>query len=178
MTAVLHHRAVLVGRDDVLAVLGAALDPAEAAPRIVLIIGPGGRGKTRLALEALRHVQDAHPTVPVLVHQERRLLDSAALAELPSDPAVILTEDAHRAPADLIPLVNYTKHTAATKLAITARATGAAEVRAVLQRAGFDAGQILEIPVEPLTLVAARALDDQFQGMDCRDRARAPKISL
>jgi hypothetical protein len=158
--AVLHHRAALVSRDDVLAALDAALDPAEAAPRIVLIIGPGGRGKTRLALEALRHVEDAHPTVPVLVHQERRPLDSAALAEPPSDSAVVLTEDAHRAPMGLIPLVSYTKYTAGTKLVIITHATGVGEVRAVLQRAGFDTGQILEIPVEPLKLGAAQALVD------------------
>ena len=158
--AVLHHRAALVGRDDVLADLDSTLDPAEAAPRIVLIIGPSGRGKTRLALEALRHVEDAHPNVPVLVHQERRPLDSAALAELPSNPAVILTEDAHQAPNDLTPLLSYTKHTPGTKLVITTQATGVGEVRAVLQRAGFDTGQILEVQVEPLTLGAARALVD------------------
>jgi len=158
--AVLHHRAALVGRDDVLAVLDAGLDPTEAARRIVLITGPGGRGKTRLALEALRRVEDTHPTIPVLVHQERRPLDSAALTELPSAPAVILTEDAHRVPDDLAPLVNYTRHTPGTKLVITARATGAEEVRAVLQRAGFDRGQILEVPIKPLTLGAARALVD------------------
>jgi hypothetical protein len=54
--AVLHHRAMLVGRDDVLAVLDAGLDPTVAAPRIVLITGPGGpwqdqtrpRGATQL----------------------------------------------------------------------------------------------------------------------------------
>ena len=160
--AVLHHRAALVGRADALAVLDAAFDAIQAAPRIVVITGPGGRGKTRLALEALRHVEDAHPTVPVLVHQDRRPLDSAALSELPGNPAVILTEDAHRAPDDLTPLLSYTKHTAGTKLVITARATGADEVRAVLQRAGFDTGQILEIPVEPLTLGAARALVDKL----------------
>jgi hypothetical protein len=158
--AVLHHRAVLVGRDDVVAALDAALDPTEAAPRIVLITGPGGRGKTRLALEALRHVEDAHPTIPVLVHQERRPPDSAALSELPGNPAVILTEDAHRAPDDLAPLLTYTKHSPGTKLVITARATGADEVRAALHHAGFDTGQILEVPIEPLTLGAARALVD------------------
>jgi len=160
--AVLHHRASLVGRDDVLAVLDTALDPAEAAPRIVLITGPGGRGKTRLALEALRHVEQAHPTIPVLVHQERRPLDSVALAELPSNPAVILTEDAHRVPEDLAPLLNCARRTAGTKLVITARATGTDEVRAVLQHAGFDTGQILEIPIEPLMLGAARALVDRL----------------
>jgi hypothetical protein len=161
-SAVLHHRAVLVGRDDVLAALDAALDPTEAVTRIVLITGPGGRGKTRLALEALRHVEDAHPTIPVLVHQERRPLDSAALSELPGNPAVILTEDAHRAPDDLAPLLTYTKHTAGTKLLITARATGADEVRAALHHAGFDTGQILEVPIEPLTRGAARALVDSL----------------
>ena len=144
-----------------LAVLDAELDPAEAAPRIVLIIGPGGRGKTRLALEALRHVEDAHPTVPVLVHQERRPLDSAALAELPSNPSVILTEDAHQGPIDLTPLLSYTKHTPGTKLVITTRITAVGEVREVLQHAGFDTGQILEIPIEPLTLGAARALSSR-----------------
>jgi hypothetical protein len=158
--AVLHHRAVLVGRDDVLAMLDAALDPTEPVPRIVLITGPGGRGKTRLALEALRHVEHAHPTIPVLVHQERRPLDSEALSELPGNPAVILTEDAHRAPDALARLLTYTKHTAGTKLVITARAAGADEVRAALHQAGFDTGQILEVPIESLTLGAARALVD------------------
>ena len=158
--AVLHHRAALVGRRDELAALDAELDPSEAAPRVVLITGPGGRGKTRLALEALRHVEEAHPTIPVLVHQERRPLDSAALSELPSGPAVILTEDAHRSPDDLAPLANYTRRTAGTRLVITARTTDAAEVGAVLQRAAFDTGEIREVQIRPLTLGAARALVD------------------
>lgn len=158
--AVLHHRAALVGRDEVLAVLEAALGATETVPRIVLISGPGGRGKTRLALEILRRFEQTHPTVPVLVHQERRPLDSAALAELPSSPAVILTEDVHRASGDLAPLLNYTARTDGSRLVVTARTTGAAEVRAVLQNAGFDSGQILEIPIEPLSLGAARALVD------------------
>jgi hypothetical protein len=149
--AILHHRAALQGRDDELAAIVAALDPANPDSRIVLIIGPGGRGKTKLALEALRHAEQTFPTIPVLVHQERRPLDSEARTELPSSPAVVLTEDAHRAPGELAPLLGYVKRTLGTKLVITVRATGANEVRAELQQAGFDAGQIVELQISPNT---------------------------
>jgi hypothetical protein len=47
----------LIGRDDDLAIVGGAL----ALAPVVTLVGPGGIGKTRLALAATRDAEDDHP---------------------------------------------------------------------------------------------------------------------
>ncbi len=57
---IFHHRTDLLGRSDVLGQLSEALRPG-AAPKIIVVTGPGGRGKSRVALEVLRSVSRPPP---------------------------------------------------------------------------------------------------------------------
>jgi len=59
-------------------------------------------------------------------------------------------------------------------IAVT-RAEG--EAGGQIRRGDIQPGVRFEYLHDRVTFDAER-LDDQFQGMDCRDRARAPKISL
>lgn len=77
-----------VGRETELAALDGALDRSSDWPVVVLVTGPGGRGKTRLLVEALTQFQPDNSQVPVICLSPGRSFDAAALAELPHTPAV------------------------------------------------------------------------------------------
>jgi len=73
-----HHAAPLVGREaDLDAIVTALTDPA--GPRVVIVEGPAGLGKSRLVLDALRQVENKLRPVPVLVRAEGHVLNSGAL---------------------------------------------------------------------------------------------------
>lgn len=72
-----------VGRQSELSDLGEVVGVDESQPAVVLVTGPGGRGKTRLLAEALTAFEAAHPEVPVLFASAGTRFESAALAELP-----------------------------------------------------------------------------------------------
>jgi predicted ATPase/DNA-binding SARP family transcriptional activator len=81
----------LVGRESELAVLQSLLTDADV--RVVTLIGPGGVGKTRLALELARRIEPEYPDGAVFVRLER-LTDPALVA------AEIATALGHRAGTD------------------------------------------------------------------------------
>lgn len=86
--------APLVGRSAESEALRAALDPNGAAgrPRVVVVEGPGGVGKTRLAVEV------AHATATTLVARSATAVPSGAFTDVPlDDPAIVLIDDAHNA---------------------------------------------------------------------------------
>lgn len=85
----------LVGRKGQVQQLREALDPASrpAAPRIVVVEGPGGIGKTRLAVEV------AHSTATTLVAGTGTALSADSLVDVPLDnPSIVVIDDAHRSP--------------------------------------------------------------------------------
>src|SRR5207248_8850193 len=57
----------LLGRDAEVTTIGASLDPARSAVRLLTLTGPGGVGKTRLALAAGAALVDAYPDGVVFV---------------------------------------------------------------------------------------------------------------
>lgn len=85
--------APLVGRSSEGGALRAALDPTVAgSPRVVVVEGPGGVGKTRLAVEI------AHATSTTLVARSATALPPGVFADVPlDDPSIVLVDDAHNA---------------------------------------------------------------------------------
>ena len=66
----LHARAPLLGRDDELAVLGAALDRVRAGQtRIITVNGPAGIGKTRLVQEFILRQRERTDVAPLKVYR-------------------------------------------------------------------------------------------------------------
>ncbi|CUU56572.1 AAA ATPase domain-containing protein [Parafrankia irregularis] len=160
--AIHHHRATLVGRESQLRRLLDDLDPVGERVRVVLVTGPGGRGKSRLALEALRRAADRWPEVPALVLQEEATLDGIALAELPDGAASILVEDVHkRSEAHLLSLLAQAKKTPGTVLILTTRGLHHAAVNQAVHRAGLDGDRDV-IELTTLDLRAAQMLVDEL----------------
>lgn len=148
----------LIGRDAELESLAMALDRAADWPPIVLVTGPGGRGKTRLVTEALGVYEQENLRVPVLCLTNGRMLDADALRELPHTPATIFVDDAHRDPAAMTPLLNYVRSTEGTQLILGSRGTGTDQLRAEIVRSGFRLDQTQQIPVAELSPRQARQL--------------------
>ena len=147
-----------VGREPELAALGKALDGDGDRPIVVLVTGPGGRGKTRLLVEALAGFQAAHTQIPVLWLSPGRTVDSAALEELPQMPAIVVVDDAHHDPAAIAPLLQYARAVDGTQLIIASRPSGVRALRAAIVNARYPPSQLVAIDVGELKISHARAL--------------------
>ncbi|WP_411375755.1 restriction endonuclease [Arthrobacter sp. MPF02] len=154
----LNDQGPLVGRTEELEALGTSLDRAGDWPPIILVTGPGGRGKTRLVTHALESYGRSNPTVQVLCLSPGRLWDSDVLHELPHTPSVIWVDDAHRDPSSLAPLLQYARRTAGTQLILSARQSGRDQVRAELVASGIRTQQIQEVSIGELSRGQAREL--------------------
>jgi hypothetical protein len=162
-----HHRAALVGRDAELERLLKDLDPAGRGVSVVLLTGPGGRGKSRLALEALRQAADRWPYVPALVLREGATLDAAAVAELPDGPARLLVEDAHRhSEQHLMALLAHAMKTAGVVI-LTTRGIHHPALKQAVYRAGV-VGKDDVIEVGQLDRQATYQLVDELVAGDRR----------
>lgn len=150
--------APLIGRDAESLVLKKALDRSADWAPIILVTGPGGRGKSRLTLEALGVAEIEQPQIPVICLADGRSLDAEALRELPQVPATIFVDDAHRDPAAIAPLLGYLRRAPGTQLVLTSRGTGRDQVRAEIVRKGFRLDQIQEVSVGELSMGQARKL--------------------
>lgn len=155
---VLNDLAPRVGREAELAGLAAALDRSGSWPVVVLITGPGGRGKTRLLVEALTQFQRDNTSLPVICLSLGRDIDAAALAELPHTPAVIVVDDAHREPAAIASLLAYARTTNGTQLVFASRPTGTQLLRAEIDNARYAPSQVATVAVGELTKPQAREL--------------------
>lgn len=148
----------LVGRDDEIEALRAAMDRSADWPLVVLVTGPGGRGKSRLITHGLEAFEKNNPAIPVLCLATGRQWDGDAIRELPHVPAVIWVDDAHRDPRSLTPLLNYARSTEGTQLVFASRGAGRDQVRSTLVEFGVGLDEIQEIVVGELKLGQARHL--------------------
>lgn len=151
-----HHNAALVGRDDDLAKLVAALTDF-AGSSVVLVDAPAGRGKSRLILEVLRQAQREQPLVPVLVRADTRILDTAAMEELPDGPAILLVEDIHHDVVGASTVLQYVRQTAGRRAVLTSRPSGTKAIMEMVARQ-FDLSEVVVCHLDRLTAPAAREL--------------------
>jgi hypothetical protein len=160
----LNNTGPLIGREQELEALTTALDREADWPPIVLVSGPGGRGKTRLLVEALQVQEARAPQVPVLCLAPGRVVDEGALRELPQTPATIVVDDAHRDRGSLESLLGYAKHVDGTQLVLGTRNTGRDQLRQLLTTSGFRRTQLEEIPLAPLSKPHSRELVTSLAG--------------
>jgi hypothetical protein len=154
---IFHHRTGLLGRSDVLGRLSEALEPG-AARQIIIVTGPGGRGKSRVALEALRIAIGRHPQRPVVVRNSAQTMSANSVRELRGLPAIVLMDDAQRDLMGLEALLGYVRHAAGAQLLATCRPSAAGAVREAAMQARFDSTEVLHIELQPLELDIARDL--------------------
>lgn len=153
---IFHHRAPLVGREQDEATLRAALDRDEGS-YVVILSGPGGRGKSRLAFESLCSIADSYPERPIVVLGSHSS-GTNSRDGLPDDPSVILVEDAQRDRAGLCMVLSHARRISGTRVVVTCRPWATESVYEAVVLAGFDRKErdIIELP--PLELSASREL--------------------
>lgn len=152
---VLNDRGPIVGRAGELQELQQSL---EANVRILVVTGPGGMGKSRLAVTALNAYQERNSGVAVLSLLSAASLSDNAFDELPHAPAVLFIDDAHERPEAVAQLLQYAVRNAGTRLLITMRRAGSAAIWDALVRAGISATDVLSLELQPLTSTAAMEL--------------------
>lgn len=147
-----------VGREAELEALRGALSRSGDGPAVVIVTGPGGRGKTRLLVEALTEFQEDNRQVPVLCLSPGRVVDAAALGELPQTPAVIVIDDAHQDTSAIASLLQYARRVDGTQLILASRPSGTRALRVRIANAGYFTSQAGTIEVNELKKSQARAL--------------------
>lgn len=157
-TTVLNDLGPRVGREAELKALSSALDRSGDWRAVVLVTGPGGRGKTRLLVEALAQFQEENREIPVLCLSPGRTVDAEALAELPQTPAVIVVDDAHQEPSAIASLLQYARDVNSTQLVLSSRPSGVGALRAQVANARYPLSQVQTIEVDELKRSQARAL--------------------
>ncbi|MEU4740937.1 ATP-binding protein [Actinosynnema sp. NPDC023658] len=147
-----------VGRDAELERLAVALDRSVDRPVVVLVSGPGGRGKSRLLVEALTPSQQDNPDIPVLLLSQGAVLDDTTLEELPYSPAVIVVDDAHQHREGIARLLTYARHVAGIQLILASRPSGIPDIRSRITASRISSAQVAHVEVGELTKAAARSL--------------------
>jgi len=133
--------AALVGAQENVDELRAALDGPQ---RVVVVVGEGGVGKTRLALEASGDT--------TLVLPAAGTFDDEAVAELqPGDQTVVVLDDAHRSQLDSLRAVLHDPRFSDVRFVLTVRP--GLESR-TLYRAGLRAGEAQLVHVGRLSRAA------------------------
>lgn len=158
---VLNDLGPLAGRRDEIETVRRATDRSRPWPRVVLVTGPGGRGKTRLLVEALSAFEAQHPQIPLLVLSDGMLGDPGIVEELPHRPATIVVDDAHLDPEALQKFTGYAGHVAGTQLVVASRPSALASVRAQLVK-DLAPDQVRTVDLGELDLRDARRLVERL----------------
>lgn len=162
--ALLNDCGEFVGREDALESLATALRTPEAIS-VIVVVGPAGRGKSRLVIEALRSAQDAAPTRPVVCVAPGHRLTPDVIGDLPARPCIVLLDDAHRDLSELPALLAYAAAEPGRQLVLVARPSGEAPLRRDL--AHLAPSRVHDVSVAQLTMKEAKGLVTSLtDGMD------------
>lgn len=157
--AVMNDRGVLAGRATELESLAEALaDSAASTAQIVVVNGPGGRGKTRLAVEALFAHRAIDPTIPIACLTPQRSLSAIALRELRPQRSIVFVDDAHLDPTSLAPLLDWARRTPEVRVMIATRSSALSAVNEQITLAQFSTRERTTVEVPELETGEARAL--------------------
>lgn len=159
----LNDNAPLVGRTNEIAQL--VDDVISAGIRAAVVSGPGGRGKSRVLLEALARADGSRTDMPVLYAAPGRTIDADAIDELPYSPAVIAIDDAHMSLPGVSLLYTYALAVPGTRIILTSRESYVEDLLAGLAKSGLDT--VTRISLHPLERRHARELVESLStGID------------
>jgi len=149
----------LAGREAELKRLADALDRnSETFRQVVVISGPGGRGKSRMVVEALVAQQEHDPTILVICLSAQHTFDAEAMSELRAVPSIVFIDDAHNDPAALAPLLAALRNEANIQVILATRPSALKAVEERVSLAPFGPAERTTIEVGELELGDARRL--------------------
>ena len=149
----------LAGREYELKRLTDALDRNSGTFRqVVVVSGPGGRGKSRLIVEALAAQQEHDPTIPIACLSAQHTFDAAAMAELRAVPSIVFIDDAHNDPAALAPLLAAVRSEPDIQVILATRPSALRAVEERVSLAPFGPDERTTVEVGELELADARRL--------------------
>lgn len=149
----------LAGRADELAAMRVALDRDSAGYRkIIVVSGPGGRGKSRLLTDALGELHGQRPNLAISCLAPGRMFSAAAMGELLIGPSVVVIDDAHLAPEALAPLLTFARSRDDVQIILATRPSALRAATEQIIQAGFGPSDRVVVPVDELTRVQAERL--------------------
>lgn len=169
-----NHTWSLVGRENALAELSTHLNDQEAC--VVLLIGAGGSGKSRVLKQAIEQFEAEHKGSNVYFLSRTAEVTKKSLEELGSAPALLIVDDAHDR-GDLPLLFQFAATMEGIKLMLALRPYGAEHVKA--QAASFalvDATR--EVSLQPLTKKQAEELAKQVLARESGPLKAAADIAM
>jgi hypothetical protein len=172
---VLNDLGTMINRQSELNALQSAL---EGEGTIVIVAAVAGMGKSRLAAEALRTVQQRNPTVPVLSLIPAHQLADTSLDELPHCPAILFVDDGHERPDAIKRLLQYVLRNPQSKLMTAVRKHNTTHLSDLFVNAGFPSETISTIDLTPLTPRHAYALVESLSHTLSRPLTYAAKSSI
>ncbi|MDQ0895778.1 hypothetical protein [Agromyces ramosus] len=149
----------LAGRDDDMERMAGALNRSGAdSPQILVVSGPGGRGKTRLLIEALSAEAERAPNRVITCLAPMRVFDTAVMEELHQGAGIIVIDDAHNDPSALDPLLAFARNHPDVQIILATRPSGLRSIQGAIARASFGPHEQNLVSVGELNLTSARRL--------------------
>lgn len=162
-----HHLLPLVGRTSELQHLDSFVESKRS--RVLLLVGPGGIGKSRLLYEWGRGFNGAHPGI-TLRFLSGTCTELSAELDTEAKPLILVLDDAHRfddVRRSLFPEIARRKD---IKIVLALRPGPTARIRLELADAGFDVSREID---EPRSLERLNLED----ALDLADKALGPKLA-
>ncbi len=134
-----HHRLALIGREELLQQLDDFAEDEKA--RVLLLVGRGGLGKSRMLLEWSRRFREKHPDQTLRFISDRKADFGPALQVAPP-PLMLVFDDAHRLDDVRRALFPELPHRPGIKVVLALRPGPTEQVMQELLGAGFDTTDI------------------------------------
>lgn len=157
--SVLNDLGALSGRTTELDAMREALDRDSGGYRpVIVVVGPGGRGKSRLLTDSLREAHAERPHIAISCLAPGHVFSASAMAELRVGPSIVVIDDAHQTPEGLGALLAFARSCNDVQLVLASRPNGLRGISEQIIQAGFAPSEHLTVAVGELTRVEAERL--------------------
>ena len=155
-----NHTWNLVGRENHLAQIQAFM---HSDRRVAILVGRGGIGKTKLLHAFAQEIENDQPAVRFVIDGMPVTPESAD--DLPDSPSVVVVDNAHRREDLQVLFAISQQRRESIKLILACRPQGIDHLLSLLNQAGFDPGEILQVEeLKELTRDEVKELAKQALG--------------